>query len=84
MPKFSSQTYRMVAEVISGYKRPTSEDLTIAGLVGRFNEVFSEDNPQFDLDKFYKACGMDERATVARGRSPDTAIIATFDAQQEL
>ena len=51
MPDFSRKHYKKVAEIIS-----LSRDKEF--LFTAFSELFAEDNPLFDKEKFAIACGM--------------------------
>ena len=55
--KYTRQHYEDVAEILKGayQARHTQEWLTIEYIQRRFEELFTSDNPRFDLERFRKA-----------------------------
>jgi hypothetical protein len=56
MSKWSGGTYGMVREVIGAADLSRFDE---AALVGAFARRFLEDNPRFDVARFYEECGVD-------------------------
>lgn len=63
MPKYSKQTYEMVAEILKevrvlpGGFTIDIRGATIEAIAARFVVEFLHDNPRFDPDKFLAATG---------------------------
>jgi len=49
--------YRNVAEIIKAFPHGSTE-ASQAKLAQEFAEMFGEDNPRFDRERFYIACGL--------------------------
>ncbi len=67
MPDFSRRHYKQVAEIIRGcgldpysnlVQHPCREGSLPCPLVMRMIELFQQDNPLFDKEKFAKACSV--------------------------
>jgi hypothetical protein len=48
--------YVKTAEILSSYKDLIGDEFTYHDLVDEFASMFSEDNTQFNSDKFFNAC----------------------------
>jgi hypothetical protein len=52
----SKKYYIATAEILSSYKDLIGNEFTYHDLVDEFASMFSQDNPQFNSDKFFNAC----------------------------
>jgi hypothetical protein len=65
-PKYSRKDYELAAEIISDTIASPPNSLfkpdfnTARNIAMRFRHRFEEDNKKFDVQKFYKACGLGE------------------------
>jgi hypothetical protein len=48
--------YVAVAEILSDFREGIQNPILFEELVLEFSDLFSEDNPNFKLDKFVEAC----------------------------
>lgn len=55
----SRKDYVAIAEILNNwyFNHPTNEH-DFGDLVGEFALMFADDNPNFDHDRFVKACGL--------------------------
>jgi hypothetical protein len=54
----SRKDYVEVAKIFDLYREDMDQDL-FRNLVDEFSDFFAEDNPNFDSDRFAKACGFE-------------------------
>jgi hypothetical protein len=52
----SKKYYIATAEILSSYKDLIGDEFTYHDLVDEFASMFSQDNPQFNSDKFFNSC----------------------------
>lgn len=66
MYNFHSRHYQVIAEQIKSSKKVRKSDtaavLAIMDIQTRLADVFTQDNPRFDREKFNEACSMKETA----------------------
>lgn len=57
----SRKDYKAIAEILNNwyFNHPVNEH-DFGDLVGEFSLMLSNDNPNFDHDRFVKACGLSE------------------------
>lgn len=59
--KYSKQDYELIASVLRDARTTFTDDahtVALAHIAGRIAATFQADNPQFDLERFSKACGI--------------------------
>lgn len=54
--KYTRRTFIDVSEILSSYKDLIADEFTYHDLVDEFAAMFANDNPNFDSDRFFKAC----------------------------
>lgn len=59
MARYTRKTFIEVSNVLESFS-DLVDYATFSDLVFEFGEMFSADNPNFDFDKFEKACGVKE------------------------
>lgn len=57
MASITKKNYIRIAREIKN----TPQTKEVLGLVSRLTDYFKEDNPNFQADKFFKACGYTQR-----------------------
>ncbi len=55
----TKKTYIATADILSSYKDLIADEFTFEDLVNDFAVMFSEDNPNFNSEKFFDACKKD-------------------------
>jgi hypothetical protein len=50
--------YVAVSEILQGYQNAMIDGFWYEDLVNDFGDLFSADNPNFQMDKFTHACGL--------------------------
>ncbi len=50
--------YVAVAEILSGYQNAMIDGFWFEDLVNDFADLFTQDNPNFKMEKFTHACGL--------------------------
>lgn len=61
MGRYSKKDYELVASVINEARATITDPhaiVSLAHVAGRLAAKFQADNPQFDLERFVKACGL--------------------------
>jgi hypothetical protein len=48
--------YVATATILNSFKELIGDQFTFEDLVDEFGDLFANDNPRFDLDKFREAC----------------------------
>lgn len=50
--------YKVIAQAIADSREKYGDDVTVAKLIGVLGSRLKEDNPRFNPDKFWQACGL--------------------------
>ena len=59
MPIFTRLHYQTIAETLSRYREFAQNSYEVRGVIQELASMFSADNPNFNRERFLKACGME-------------------------
>lgn len=62
------KVYKKTAEILKDFREEIHQEV-FEDLVEKFSQYFKSDNDRFDLERFEKACGVDELELIDRSWS---------------